>query len=335
MLGLIATGSITLALTKPALATWVNALAVAAYLMLGTVDGPTLILAPLTAFVSGLVLRPSRHVRALTAAIVLVGAGTMLRTAIHLTPDWRETTWQLVGTTALLAGAAAVAWWIAGWQTTQFERRRRAVSEERLRMAQDLHDHVGHGLAVIAMQAGVGLHVLASNPDAARRALEAIRDTSRLSLDSLRGQLGLLTGTPPEAPTAPQPGLDQVPALADRVRAAGLAVDVRMSGVGALPPDVDAAAYLIVQEAATNALRHANAARLQITIRRIADTVDIEVRDDGEGATVGPGDGLGLRSMADRAAAPGGTLTAGPAPASGFVLHAVLPLDAVAEERTG
>ncbi|WP_245951179.1 sensor histidine kinase [Phytoactinopolyspora halophila] len=158
---------------------------------------------------------------------------------------------------------------------------RRAVSEERLRMAQELHDSVGHGLAVIAMQAGVALHVLESNPDKAREALEAIRSTSRESLDGLRSELDILRA--PEgtnAPRRPGVGLADVDVLLERVRAGGVDVvaDLRVSS---LPPEADVAVYRILQEALTNVLRHANATSAWVRVARAGADVVIEIIDDG------------------------------------------------------
>jgi signal transduction histidine kinase len=204
----------------------------------------------------------------------------------------------------------------------------RAATEEQLRMARDLHDGVGHGLAVIAMQAGVALHVLDRDPDAARRSLEAIRDTSTEALDALRAELSTLAGPGSgSGPRTPRRGLADLAGLAERVRATGLTVDVRRSGP-AVPPAVDEAAYAIVQEALTNVLRHAGARRVAVEIDA-AEALRLTVTDDGRGPpplTDEPGEGMGLRGMRDRAEALGGRCSAGPGTDGGFAVAVELPL---------
>ncbi|PZF79421.1 sensor histidine kinase [Jiangella anatolica] len=230
---------------------------------------------------------------------------------------------------------------------------RRAVSEERLRMAQELHDSVGHGLAVIAMQAGVALHVLDRNPEKVRAALEAIRDTSRSSLDGLRAELQVLRSPVGEAaPRRPVAGLAEAGVLLDRIRAGGVEVVADLSGAlaGDLPPDVDVAAYRIVQESLTNVLRHASATRAEVRIRRSGsgsgDELLVSVSDNGVGSSVpsppvssassassaasasaeDDGSGTGIAGMRARAEALGGRLQAGPRAGGGFAVHARLPL---------
>jgi signal transduction histidine kinase len=194
-------------------------------------------------------------------------------------------------------------------------------------MAQDLHDGVGHGLAVIAMQAGVALHVLDEDPVAARRSLEAIRETSRESLDALREELVRLSPVSGEAaPRTPRNGLADLETLADRVRAGGVHV-VLDGSAGPVPAAVDAVAYAVVQEALTNVLRHADATTAQVQLRRDGDRLEISVTDDGrEASDHGGGAGLGIPGMRSRVEALGGTLEAGPRPGNGFAVRAVLPI---------
>jgi len=207
-------------------------------------------------------------------------------------------------------------------------------------MAQDLHDGVGHGLAVIAMQAGVGLHVLDSDAAAVRGALEAIRDTSRESLDALRAELTQLAGEP--AARQPRPGLGGLEVLVERVRVAGPDVSVTGSARD-LPEAVDTAAYAIVQEALTNVLRHSSATKVGVAIGHEVGAVTVVVADNGRGAArdqashqEGPQEshqadhqqGMGLRGMRARVTALGGSLVAGPSPAGGFEVRAVLPVEA-------
>lgn len=197
-------------------------------------------------------------------------------------------------------------------------------------MAQDLHDGVGHGLAVIAMQSGVVLHLL-DKPDvdrvAARRALQAIRETSRESLDALRAELSRLAPGA-TAPRAARRGLADLDVLLDRVRAGGLTVSVEGGVVpGSLPEAVDESAYVIVQESLTNVLRHASASRAVVALRAEAAALVVTVTDDGKGADVV--EGMGISGMRARAQRLGGTLEVGRAP-DGFRVRAVLPREAPA-----
>jgi signal transduction histidine kinase len=224
--------------------------------------------------------------------------------------------------------AAAVAVGLRSRHETRVEQVRRTATEERLRMAQDLHDGVGHGLAVIAMQAGVALHVLDRDPAAARRSLEAIRETSKESLDALRAELLRLSpsdGAP--APRKPRNGLADLDVLAARVRAGGVQVVLDVNG-GELPGPVDGVAYVVVQEALTNVLRHADATSATVGVHRSPAGLEVTVSDDGNGggSTAADGHGLGIPGMRSRVEALGGSLEAGPAPGGGFRVRAVVPI---------
>jgi signal transduction histidine kinase len=187
-------------------------------------------------------------------------------------------------------------------------------------MAQDLHDGVGHGLAVIAMQAGVALHVLDRDPAKARASLEAIRDTSWESLEALRSELAVMSGSASRRPTA---GLAELPALLDRVRAAGLRVEVS-GDPGEVSDPVAEVSYVVVQEALTNVLRHAAATSATVEWTRGVDRVVLAVRDDGRGGAV-QDEGMGISGMRARVAGLGGSLRAGPAAGGGFEIVAELP----------
>jgi signal transduction histidine kinase len=214
---------------------------------------------------------------------------------------------------------------VAGVRT---EQARRVASEERLRMAQDLHDSIGHGLAAIAMQAGVALHVLDRDPEEARQAMRAVRATSREALENLRAELEGLRSIEP-AERRPAPGLEDLDRLTERVQAGGVTVHVDIEpGLAALPPAVGAAAYRILQESLTNILRHAGAAQVRIRIGREGEKLLLEVTDTGDGGPPGAsGSGLGIHGMRAQAEAMGGTLDAGPRPGCGFAVEARLPLE--------
>ena len=206
----------------------------------------------------------------------------------------------------------------------------RALAEERLRIAQELHDVVAHSMSVIAVQAGVGAHVLDERPEQARTALEAISATSRGTLTEMRRLLGVLRDSDGERSHAPAPGLADVPQLVDDVRAAGVPVTLTVSGV----PDtttnagVELSAYRVVQEALTNVIKHAGApTQVDVAVRHLPGSLAVEVVDDGRGAAVNgaAGDGHGLLGMRERVELWGGELLAGPVPGGGYRVSATLP----------
>lgn len=217
----------------------------------------------------------------------------------------------------------------------------RRASEERLAIARDLHDVVAHSISVINVQANTALHLMDRQPQRAREALTAIREVSGQALGELSSVLGVLRDT--SAPLAPAPGVARLDELAARARSAGFVVSVAASGqVRGLSAGVDAAAYRIVQEALTNAVRHSGGREARVRLGYGPDDLVIEVEDDGpcQGGTGGravlpyggsaggrpPGEtGKGLAGMAERARALGGTLTAGPRPGGGFRVLARLP----------
>jgi signal transduction histidine kinase len=165
---------------------------------------------------------------------------------------------------------------------------RRRVSEERLRMARDLHDVIGHDISLISVQAGVGLDLWDSHPEQARAALAAIRDVSKDALGELRAMLAALREADEDAPRAPAPGLSRLPELITLTRAAGLSVQNEVAGEpGPLPPAVDVAAYRIIQESLTNVARHAGRARATVRLSYEPGGLAIEVSDDGGPAGAG------------------------------------------------
>jgi signal transduction histidine kinase len=201
------------------------------------------------------------------------------------------------------------------------ERARSAADEQRLLLAQELHDVLAHNLSLINVQASVALH-LAEPENPTAPALAAIKSASHDSLQQLRTALDVLRRGE-AAPRAPMPTLADVDALVDGVRASGLDVDLAVSVDGPLPAAVELAAYRIVQEALTNVTRHAHASTVSVRIER-GDDVSIEVIDDGIGGTETPGNGI--IGMRERATALGGTVDVGPVPGGGFRVRATLPV---------
>ena len=282
-------------------------------------------------------------------ALAGLAAAELGLAAVQLTPNRFEDPSAWVGF-ALIIGAA----WLLGYfvgdrhvyaarleeRTAELEQAReelarRAVAEERLRLARELHDVVAHSMSVIAVQSGVGAHVAESRPEEVGKALAAIEATSRATLEELRRLLGVLRqDSESQASLAPVPGLADLDSLLGEVAKAGLAVRLRVEGTPSpLPAGVDLSAYRIVQEALTNVVKHAGPAQAQVTIGYRDQDVTVEVTDDGRGAAAPAGDGRGgtghgLVGMRERVAAFGGDLQVGPRPGGGFRVAARLPLAA-------
>jgi signal transduction histidine kinase len=205
---------------------------------------------------------------------------------------------------------------------------RRQADAERLRVAQEVHDVVGHGLAAIMLQADVALHLLPKQPEQAEAALTAISRTSRESLDELRATLGAVRRGDDPDDRSPAPGLARLAALVDRTRAVGVPVAVELTGpLTSLPTAVDLAAYRIVQESLTNVLRHAGPATASVSVALTDQDLTVSISDTGRGGPPDPARaGHGLAGMKERASALGGSLTAGPRPEGGFAVTATLPV---------
>ncbi|MGH3219988.1 MAG: sensor histidine kinase [Streptosporangiaceae bacterium] len=201
----------------------------------------------------------------------------------------------------------------------------RAAAAERARIARELHDIVAHHLSVVVLQAAGG-RASGSPPEGT---LEKIERSGRQALAEMRHLLLVLREPDEEPELTPQPGLEELAALAENVRAAGVPVRLVLNGAAdALPAAVDVSAYRIVQEALTNVLKHAGPACAEVTIGRTQDAVMIDITDDGAGnpQAAAPEGGLGLVSMRERVALFGGELRAGPEPGGGFAVRARLPL---------
>ncbi|WP_042397277.1 sensor histidine kinase [Streptacidiphilus carbonis] len=209
------------------------------------------------------------------------------------------------------------------------EEARRRVADERVRIARELHDVVAHHITLVNAQAGVAHHLLRTDPEAAYEALAHIKETSRTALDELRATVGLLRQNDDQPDSRePLPGLDDLDRLVTSFRKAGLPVRLHQQGVHRRPaPAVDLTVYRIVQEALTNARKHAPGRTVELTLGFGADALSVTVANEGPAARVdAPGTGHGLIGMRERAATVGGTLTAGPDPDGGFLVRAELPL---------
>lgn len=223
-----------------------------------------------------------------------------------------------------------------------------AAERERIRIARELHDVVAHHVSLIAVQAEAATSLLPGRPEQARRSVEVIGDTARQALTELRRLLGVLRRPSARPETTPSASLSDLGEVLDQVRGAGLPVDLEVTGTPVpLAPGVDLTAYRIVQEALTNTIRHANAARATVRLCYEPGYITVSVTDSGwpspaAGTASGPaaagplpgtgplltGSGLGLAGIAERVASCGGSLAVGPVPgaeADGFAVTARLP----------
>lgn len=302
--------------------------ALTAYLAVGTY-GPVLLAACIGAYTIATRLPATRSLAAAAGSALLLAVPGLLTTGAGAMPAAQTLAW---------AGAWLLVPWAVGAvvklnrdaaaRDREAEISRRAY-EQRLQVAREVHDVVGHGLAVINMQAGIALHVLDRRPEQAPLALEAIRRTSKESLDELRATLSVFRR--PDGERRIEPGLGQLQALVEAMAEHGLPVELVLAGTGtALPVAVDVAAYRIVQESLTNVVRHASAPRAIVRVERRDGEVVVEVTDEGR-ARPGAGQrpaGHGIAGMRERAAALGGELSAGPRQEGGYRVLARLPIGA-------
>lgn len=274
---------------------------------------------------------------ALAVGAVLVGVAAYFRVAEGLTTSYLLS-YELLTNVALVAAAVALGVSVRVRRQARDDQERlrvaalaeqaadaeRRLEAQRVRIARDLHDSIGHTVAVVAVHAGVAAEAVGHDDEVAAAAIARVREATGSTLRELRATVRLLRTSGDEAVSGAA-GLTGVVALADRAAAAGLDVDLHLD----VPDDavdgaIGAAAYRIVQEALTNVLRHAAAARVEVAAALDGDVLDVRVRDDGHGD--GGGGGQGLRGMAERAGLLGGTLTSGPGADGGFLVHARLPV---------
>jgi signal transduction histidine kinase len=202
-----------------------------------------------------------------------------------------------------------------------------AVEEERIRIARELHDVVAHAISVIVLQARGGRRIMDADREQARQALDAIESAGEQALTEMGRLLGMLRSDGERVVLAPRPSMRHLEDLVSSVRAAGLPVDLSVAGeVIELPPGVDLSAYRIVQEALTNALKHAGPARAHVSIRYAQGALQLEITDDGRRLPDASG-GHGLTGMRERVAVFGGRLESGRRPEGGYALRAMLPLE--------
>ena len=270
----------------------------------------------------------------LSVTVVAVLTATILKPHfILVTPDPKYTALFSSLTSAWLA--IGVAWAFGRNVRARREyadqiadhRAQKAVSEERLRIAREMHDVVAHSMSVVVMKAAVANHVYDTRPEESREALRVIESVSRAALADIHRVLGSLRSAD-EPELEPSPGLDELPRLVENARLADVQVELYRGAIPALPAAVQLSAYRIVQEALTNVIKHA-AAPVRCTVRVTAEPGELQLAVIDDGMPRGPvgGPGHGLIGMRERAALHHGTLVAGRQPNGGFAVHARLPYE--------
>jgi signal transduction histidine kinase len=303
-----------------------------AYRAVGYPNGP-IYLSLIVAYVNAVVEGHSRAAR----GVMPIGYLGFLFLPTLIAGEDRPTIGAVIGLAAWLFVLAAGTELIVSRRQQAAEQQRariaeakRLASDERLRIAREVHDVVAHNVSLINVQAGVALHLIDEQPERAGPALAAIKQASKETLDELRSVIDALRGVDETAPRAPTPGLDDVERLVMRTSDAGLPVRLERSGLDEpVPAGVELAAYRIVQEALTNATRHAGASSVTVRLVQGEHDLTVDVEDDGRGVVRVPvnGTGSGIAGMRERATALGGEFEAGPRPGRGFRVHARLPLD--------
>jgi signal transduction histidine kinase len=288
----------------------------------------------------------------LAASLLTMAAGLLaLRGRTHISPPVRNAAGVLLISALLITVA-----WMIGYSVRQqraytaaqqlhaqrqaraeIAEARRAISEQRLQIARELHDVVAHTMSVIAVQAGVANYVINEDPQEAARALSSIEKTSRGALSEMRALLGMLRtddgpGTGPAGPDrelVPTPGLADLDALVEKAANAGLVVDLDIHGERPqLPAGLDLAAYRVVQEATTNVIKHAATDRCSVTVAYQPEALTLQVTDRGRRTPGSLAVGHGIIGMRERVAMYGGQLRAAPMPGHGFQVTARFPLPA-------
>jgi signal transduction histidine kinase len=305
--------------------------AVSAYSLLGYVNGAALVAPAVAVYSVATSVRPRRAIAWSAATLVVLLAVTAARNPGGPTAGGFYLIPALIA--APCFGGIAVASrraFVASIADRAAHDARRQIDEERLRIARELHDVVAHTMATINVQAAAAAHVAADRPEAALQALQSIKAASKEGLRELRAILNVLRQADERDPTEPTHGVSRLDALIAGTCQAGLPATLAVRGEAhPLAPAVDLAAYRIVQESLTNALRHAGPATAEVTLDYAADELRIEITDTGRGQPgdrVGDAPGHGIAGMRERAGSIGGTLAAGPRPAGGFCVLARLPL---------
>ncbi|MBT2420706.1 sensor histidine kinase [Streptomyces sp. ISL-22] len=291
--------------------------------------------AGLAAYLVG-VAEPARRSVPALAVTLPVACGAVLLGEAVVTPaeDWPGAVGVAGLVLLVIGGAWGVGFTVRGRraESAREQRRRaeRALDEERLRIARELHDIVSHNLSLIAIKAGVAGHVAEADPREARAALKVIEETSRSALAEMRRTLGVLRTE--GALLGPAPGLDRLDSLAAEANRAGVEVDLTVHATKGLAEGTQLTIYRIVQESLTNAVRHAAPTRCQVTVETNEREIRVDIADEGPPSAAGrpvrelPG-GHGLLGIRERAMMYGGSFQAGPRPEGGFAVSVRLPAE--------
>lgn len=294
--------------------------------------------AGLAAYLVGLAEPTRRSVAALAVTLPVAVGGVYVGEAVHTPSGTPEDAVGIATLVLLVVGGSWAAGRIVRGRRAAAEREvrrqaERALDEQRLQIARDLHDIVSHNLGLIAVRAGVAAHVADADPQEARAALHAIEETSRAALTEMRRTLGVLrTG---DAPLGPAPGIADLGRLADDARQAGVDVELEVHGADSLTEGDQLTVYRVVQEGLTNAVRHAGPTSCRVSVVVGGDELRVEIVDDGPASrtpgseparTPSPSGGHGLNGIRERARLYGGSVEAGPRPDGGFAVRARLPL---------
>ncbi|MFF5971605.1 sensor histidine kinase [Streptomyces sp. NPDC012769] len=342
LLILVGCGALCFRRRQPVAVAVVTLLACAAYYPLSAQDGPLLITFALALYTAAAEGRFAAAVALAAVTLLAVGLGEIGHqpgrrqiddTSLAMMAGWLIS---LVAVGRAQRNRVAYLYEVEqralAAEREQEARARQSATEERLRIARELHDILGHSVSLINVQSGAALHRLGKKPApelalaTADEALRAVRDTSKEALRELRATLGVLRRADEAAPTAPASGLTLLPELVERAASTGLDVRLRVEGTPVpLPPPVDLAAYRIVQESLTNVTRHADARAALVALEWRPDELRLRIEDDGGGAPEDRPPGSGIHGMTERARAFGGGLTARNIP-GGFLVEARLPL---------
>ncbi|WP_306327548.1 sensor histidine kinase, partial [Streptomyces venezuelae] len=341
---LVGCGALCFRRRQPVTVSVVTLLACVVYYPLSAQDGPLMIAFALALYTTAAEGRFAAAVALAAVTLLAVGIGEIRQQPGHRQIDDTSLVMLAGWLISLVAVGRAQRTRIAylheveqralAAEREQEARARQRATEERLRIAREVHDVLGHSISLINVQSGAALHRLGKGPApeaglaTATEALEAVKATSKDALRELRATLGVLRRADEPTPTAPSSsGLALLGDLAERARSAGLDVRTEVTGRPVpLPPPVDLAAYRIVQESLTNVTRHAGASSVRIGLDWGADALRLRIADDGAGAPEGRPLGSGIRGMAERARAFGGELTAQNGDGGGFLVDARLPL---------
>ena len=283
----------------------------------------------LASWAAGAIVRPWQA--GLAFAAVLAGGWTVFLRAPDVASS--EVLWLSFPLTIFFALSAA---WTRGVEQARLAQERarrsqeeaqRAVAEERGRITRELHDVLAHSVSVMTVQASAVRRLLLPEQERERQALLTVEETGRQALAEMRRLVGIMRSDEELPALSPQPGIGTLPALVEQVRQSGLPVELHVEGEPVrLPAGVDLSAYRIVQEALTNALKHAGPAHAWVSVRYAEEDVEIDVENDGSNEGGTEADGHGLVGMRERVALCGGDFRSGPRPGGGFKISARLPV---------